>query len=170
MSVGESTTLQELIDRSHPEGVLMLPNYQEFRGPVVIKAPLTVFGNGATIWALRGPVVLVDSANVTLKNLNIEVTGETQPIGSTDNCAVQVSPRYSATLEDIQVCGSIIGVPGEEVIGSIQHQSKSVDSSRARNPNASSLLQHRFHAASDQILLPLGWYRTDCRQGAMIFN
>src|SRR5262245_58218052 len=86
---------------------------REFPGPVVIQRSVTLDGQGATIWALQGPVVTVAADNVVLRNFRIEVTGE----GGDDpeeGCAILVEAPNGLTLENVEVRGSVIGLPEEE--------------------------------------------------------
>jgi hypothetical protein len=87
---------------------------QELPGPIVIKDGLTIDGHGATIWSLRGPVVSVEADGVILRNLRIEVTGD-GPAGDSDaNCALRVKDDHQIILDNVQVRGTVKGLPLEE--------------------------------------------------------
>ncbi len=88
---------------------------REFPGPVEIKNSILIDGQGATIWALKGPVLSILEDGVTLKNLRIEMTGETESGDIEDKCAVLCKKGINKiTLEDVEVRGSVIGLPEEE--------------------------------------------------------
>ena len=52
----------------------LLPH--EFAGPAVLRRRCILDGQGATVWALRGPVLTVEAEGVTIRNLRLEVTAE----------------------------------------------------------------------------------------------
>lgn len=87
---------------------------REFPGPVTIAHPLTLDGQGATIWSLSGPVVSIRADGVALRNLKIEVTGEVEPSAGAGACALWVEPGCSPLLENVEVRGSVIGLAEEE--------------------------------------------------------
>ncbi len=82
----------------------------EYEGPLVIDKPIELDGHNSTIWAAVGPVVVVNSRSVSLKNLRIETTG-----GNADGDA-RVSLCLNAQdtrLEHVEVNGRVKGVPDE---------------------------------------------------------
>lgn len=82
----------------------------EYEGPLVIDRPCLIDGQHSTIWANNGPVVIVDSASVTLKNLRIEVTGSHEKGQS----ALSLKLNYQDTkLENIEINGEAEGLPEE---------------------------------------------------------
>ncbi len=99
---------------STPEGATLRLSRGEHPGPVSITRRLTLDGQGATIWALEGPVVSVLACGVVLRNLTIEVTGETATGESARDCALMISPGLGITLEGVEVSGLVQGLPGEE--------------------------------------------------------
>jgi F-box protein 11 len=108
-------TFQEQLDgtlRGHT--VRLAP--QEYPGPVTITSPLTLDGQNATVWALKGPVVSIYSADVTLRNLRIEVTDNSAASGSEEACAILVQSGRKVRLENVEVRGSVIGLVEEEGI------------------------------------------------------
>lgn len=91
----------------------LLPS--EYTGPIVISRPITIDGHGATLCALEGPVCRIDGEGVVLRNLNIEVTQRSSAIGDTDGgCALEVRGGQNISLENVEVIGSVRGLPGEE--------------------------------------------------------
>jgi len=107
---------QRRLDAS-PAGSNLTLFPREFPGPVVVRRPLTLDGREAVVWAMRGPVVAVDSDGVVLRNLRIEVTGTTQEEGEEDEaaeCALQVRNPGSVRLENVEVRGRVTGLAGEE--------------------------------------------------------
>lgn len=103
-------TLQAQLDNPPPQGLKLLP--QEYAGPFFIKKPILIDGQGATLWALTGPVVHIMTTQVTLKNLNIEVTGEqfTQEIQA---CALCIQRPQQIQFYNVQVRGQMSGLPEE---------------------------------------------------------
>lgn len=106
-------SFQGSIDSLHDGETLELPP-REFPGPVVIKRPVVIEGHGATVWALKGPVVSVESEGVVLRDLRVEVTGEETANTNEEDCAILVSPGKGILLERVQVRGSVIGLEEEE--------------------------------------------------------
>ncbi|NET82961.1 MAG: hypothetical protein F6J94_13805 [Moorea sp. SIO1F2] len=107
-------TLQEKLDSLQDDTRLQLwPPHGEYQGPVVINRPLTIEGEGATIWALTGPVLLINSGGVKLRNLRVEVTGEARG-DSQQQCAILVKSGQNLQLNDVEVRGLVMGLPEEE--------------------------------------------------------
>ena len=73
------------------------PPGKEFQGPLRLQKPVIVRGQGCTVWAERGPVIVIESPGVTLVDLNIEVTGSA-PVGTAGDsvCALR-STSWSST-------------------------------------------------------------------------
>ncbi|HJT77426.1 MAG TPA: serine/threonine-protein kinase, partial [Gemmataceae bacterium] len=107
--------LQNLLDGATDGQPLRLsPANGEFQGPVVIRAPLVLDGQGATIWAERGPVISVLAGGVVLNRLNIEVTANDAAADGEAGCALQVAPGLPITLDHVAVRGSVRGLDAEE--------------------------------------------------------
>jgi len=86
---------------------------REYPGPIVIRRPIVLDGQGSTIWALGGPVIDCQANGIVLRNIRIEITG-TEGQGHEDHCALKVQPGCGITLENVEVRGSVIGIPHEE--------------------------------------------------------
>lgn len=67
-------SLQEKFDKDSSDCFTLSPD--EYEGPLVITHPCTVDGNMSTIWCNQSPVISIQSAGVTIKNLRIELLGE----------------------------------------------------------------------------------------------
>jgi hypothetical protein len=102
--------LQTHLDNPLGPTIKLLP--QEYAGPFVVSQPITLDGQGATLWAFKGPVLQVLSPTLTLKNLNIEVTGESCD-SAEEECAIRVSPKTVVHCENVQVRGQVMGIEGE---------------------------------------------------------
>lgn len=102
--------LQTQLDNPLGAMIKLLP--QEYAGPFVINKPIILDGQGATLWAFKGPVLQIHSPTLTLKNLNIEVTGESFNHAE-EECAIQVSSTTLVHCENVQVRGQVIGIEGE---------------------------------------------------------
>lgn len=108
-------TIQEQID-SLPDGDVLQLFPREFAGPVIVKRRLILEGTGAgaTIWSLRGPVLVVDSDGVILRNVRVEVTGLNEVTQPEEACAILVKPGKGLHPENVEVRGNVIGLPKEE--------------------------------------------------------
>lgn len=105
--VGHMSLIQEEFNRSTGDFILTPGEYE---GPLIVDRPCVIDGQQSTIWANSGPVVVVDSAAVTLRNLRIEVT-DTQKNGQ---AAVSLKLNHPNTkLENIEINGISEGVPEE---------------------------------------------------------
>ena len=104
---------QAELDAVYPGGSLEL-SPQEYPGPLIVRRSLTIEGHNATLWALKGPVLIVEAgANVHLRNLRIEVTGEGMTLTPEEDVAIRVSPGAQVDLDDVEVRGAIEGLPQE---------------------------------------------------------
>ena len=111
----DGAALQKLIDEA-PSGGTVQIGRGEFSGPVVIRRPLTLQGAGGVIWAQAGPVVTIDSANVTLRDVEIEVTSPEDASGEHDDVALLARASTCPALENLRVRGRVIGA-GEDGAG-----------------------------------------------------
>ncbi len=101
------------LDAVHPGGSLEL-SCQEYPGPLIIRRSLTIEGHGATLWALKGPVLIIEAgAQVHLRNLRVEVTGEGMTMTPEEEAAIRVAPGGQVDLDDVEVRGAIEGLPQE---------------------------------------------------------
>ncbi len=87
---------------------LMSPG--EYEGPLTVSRPCVVDGCMSTLWANKGPVLVVDADGVTVKNLRVEVTGELED----EKSGISIKTNYPDTLlENVEVNGSLAGFTGE---------------------------------------------------------
>ena len=101
------------LDAIHPGGSLEL-SCQEYPVPLVVRRSLTIEGHGATLWALKGPVLIIEAgAQVHLRNLRVEVTGEGMTMTPEEEAAIRVAPGGQVDLDDVEVRGAIEGLPQE---------------------------------------------------------
>ena len=108
-------TLQEQLDLQADNNSLTLrPPNCEYPGPIAIDRPIILDGQGATVWALKGPVVSINSDNVILRNLRIEVTGNENSIIPEENCAILVKSFHRVQFDNVEVRGTVMGIPEEE--------------------------------------------------------
>ena len=95
-------------------GVVTLdPPGKEFQGPLVIRRPVTINGQGGTIWAEKGPVLVIESVGVVLSELNVEVTGTEDRLSGEEACAI-LARSTPPTLSRVAVRGLVTGIVGEE--------------------------------------------------------
>lgn len=107
-------TFQQKLNALPDHSTIQLwPPKAEYPGPLIINRPITLDGQGATLWSTVGPVLLIQSQGVSLKNLRIEVTGE-QRSNARDRCAILVKSGINLQFDNIQVRGSVMGLPQEE--------------------------------------------------------
>src|SRR5215217_8338858 len=108
----DRAAFQRELDRLANNGTLpLLP--REYPGPVAIRHSLVLDGQGSTIWALNGPVISCQAAGVTLRNLRLEVTGASDTNRMENNCALKVEHGYTPRLENVEVRGTVMGIPEE---------------------------------------------------------
>jgi stress response protein SCP2 len=101
------SAIQQLFDNNN---IVNLP-IGEFEGPFYIKKPCTVNGNSTTLWAKKGPVLVIDSTGVIIKNLRIEITEQNQ---NPDYFTSLISNASDAKYEGIEIIGNVKGIKGEE--------------------------------------------------------
>ena len=73
----------------------------EYEGPLIIRHSCTVDGHGATIWAKKVAALVIESPNVTIKNLRVERTLKTDDFTAIDVRCDDVR------LESVEVFGDI---------------------------------------------------------------
>ncbi len=82
---------------------------------MTLSKPITIEGQGCSIWADKGPVVVVRSSGVTLKELRIEIPGQgSKALGGREACALLVEGGAGGTFSDVTVMGNVEGLPTEE--------------------------------------------------------
>ena len=109
---GFANSLQQTLAQTPAGGVLTLPR-GEHPGPIVIEKPLVLDGAGAVIWAKNGPVVIVQSVGVTLKNLEIEVTSPDEN-ATNANVALWAAPGMGTQLQNVRTRGEVLGIAAAE--------------------------------------------------------
>lgn len=92
------------------EGATLDLRVGEFRGPVVIRRAITVDGHGAAIWAPSGPVVLVESSGVTLRNMQIEVTADADKAASPGCFSLRVLRGIVVRTHNVKFRGPVEGL------------------------------------------------------------
>jgi hypothetical protein len=105
------SSLQGLIDKQPPQSVLRL-NPGEYQGPITISQPLTLAGKGVTIWSNQGPVVTISSTNVTLENIDIELSSST----NNGYIALRLEETSGIDLRNVGLRGSTQGFQHEDGI------------------------------------------------------
>ena len=82
----------------------------EYEGPLVVSRSCTIDGNGSTLWADAGPVLLVSAPDVVIKNLRVEMVGNSQEKEA--HTAVRTDAP-DTRLENVEVNGDVVGFPDE---------------------------------------------------------
>jgi len=101
---------QELTEARAGETVQIDPERdgREIEGTWTIDRPLTLDGQGATLWSSKGPILnITTSAPVSLLNLNVEVTGEDSVDG--ERLAVRAANNGTLTTSGVRIRGGIEG-------------------------------------------------------------
>ncbi|WP_049962745.1 TerD family protein [Ruminococcus sp. HUN007] len=106
--------IQQLIDSGN--GVVKLPA-GEFRGPFYVSRPCTVEGNGTTLWNSDDNVFIIDSPDVTLKDLRIEMI---DPLSD----GFSVCSRYPFSTENVEIIGPTAGAGDEDTVPDMSKQIK----------------------------------------------
>jgi F-box protein 11 len=107
-------SIQDEFDQLKPGQTLTLnPPRGEFKGPLVIRKAVLIEGQGGTIWSAKGPVLTIASAGVTLRDLNVEITGR-EALEGDGACALKVEPGVAVALENVAVRGNVSGLAREE--------------------------------------------------------
>src|SRR5262245_36217449 len=108
-------SLQDRVDRVRQGETLTLdPPLHEFKGPVILRKPIVIDGQGGTIWAVQGPVVRIESSGVILQNLAIELTSRDATLTGDPACALCIQPGLSVDLDHVSVRGTVVGLASEE--------------------------------------------------------
>jgi hypothetical protein len=107
--------LQTLLDRLGDGETLKLdPPRGEFKGPVVLRKPVVIEGQGGSIWTPTGPVLCVESRGVVLRDLAVEITSRDASLSGDDACAIRIQSATVVDLSQVVVRGTVIGLPDEE--------------------------------------------------------
>lgn len=104
--------IQDMVDGTANAGILSLRS-GEFEGPLRIARPITIEAAGATFWARQGPVLVLESEDVVLRNLRVEVTAPEGADDADERVALKVLVRTRITLDQVVVRGAVQGLPGE---------------------------------------------------------
>lgn len=83
----------------------------EYEGPLRIDRSCVIDGGHSTLWASSGPVLVIESPGVTVRNLRVEIVGT--PPGADIGTALSCSDS-GTVLENVEVKGDVTGVPGED--------------------------------------------------------
>lgn len=100
--------IQSEFDQEH--GDFRLPP-GEYEGPLVIRRSCVFDGGGATLWAQEGPVLTIESAGVTVRNLRVEIAGAALP---DEKSVALMSTAGDTVLKNVEVKGNVVGIPGEQ--------------------------------------------------------
>ncbi len=106
--------IQQLIDSGN--SVVKLPA-GEFRGPFYADRPCTIEGNGTTLWNSDNNVFVIDSPDVKLKDLRIEM------IDPADD-RFSVCSHYPFEAENVEIIGLTAGAGDEDTVPDVQKQIK----------------------------------------------
>jgi hypothetical protein len=104
--------LQELIDQTEEYSTLYLV-FDEYVEQVIITKPITIDGKNSTICSTKGPVITVDSEDVILKNLRIEVISNIEHSSEDHSLALKAN-KVISRFENVIVKGGVKGVVNED--------------------------------------------------------
>jgi parallel beta-helix repeat protein len=111
----KTSEMEQLLSQLRDGDTLRLePPRREVQGPIIIRKPAIIDGQGATIWAPDGPVLQIASPNVVLRNLNLEITNRDAPSDGEKSCALVVQPDLTVALDNVAVRGNVLGLEQEE--------------------------------------------------------
>ncbi len=102
--------VQQRLDKCDFFDLIELP-IGEFEGPFVVRKPCTIVGSTTTLWAKKGPVLTIESNDVKLMNLQIEVTESSDK--ASESLAV-ASKGENHKFEEVEIVGGVQGVADEE--------------------------------------------------------
>jgi len=101
--------IQQIMNSADSTKVTRLP-LGEYEGPFTISKPCILVGNATTLWAKKGPVLIIKSNGVTINDLRIEIT-ESPNVESDFTC---ISTSNTDTIyNNIEIIGNIDGILGE---------------------------------------------------------
>ncbi len=105
---------QEQINRTEKYGTLRL-EFNEYDGLVIISNPITIEGNNSIVCSKKGPVIIIDSEDVTIKDLSIEVTERIEDqLSQKDDTLALLAKKQVAKLDNIMVKGNVKGIINED--------------------------------------------------------
>lgn len=105
-------SLQDKINCLSEYDTLVL-EFDEYFEKIEIKKPVTIDGGGGTICFTSGPVVSIDSKDVKLRNINLEVTSRVDKNDKESALALKVKENIRVKLDKVIVKGDVTGVVSE---------------------------------------------------------
>ena len=99
------SSVQTQFDSSGIEDIVLAPG--EYEGPLVISRSCVFDGAHSTLWSSKGPVLLIEAPNVTIKNLRVEVTGNN---GDEELSTAIKTVCTDTVFENVSVNGYVDGV------------------------------------------------------------
>lgn len=109
------TDIQKLLDSD--SDVVILPS-GEFKGAFTINRPCTVEGSNTTLWNDSDTVLTVNSENVILKNIHVEL------VAVRENCFSVLTNFNDTVYENIEIYGPVRGFGNEDSVPEICRQIK----------------------------------------------
>lgn len=102
--------IQEQLNRSQRGDVVLLPS-GEFQGPFIVANPCTIEGKNTTLWTKSGPALIIESKDVIVKDLRIEVT---KPPTLPDDFICLTSKSRDSQFYSVEIIGDVRGIAKEE--------------------------------------------------------
>jgi F-box protein 11 len=110
-----SKDLQNLLNQlKDGEPLKLEPPRGEFAGPIVLRKPVLIDGQGGSIHAKTGPILQIESRGVVLRDLCVEITSSDPNLTGEGACALKIQPGLAVDLNNIIVHGAVIGLSQEE--------------------------------------------------------
>lgn len=103
-------SIQDELDAINPGGSLNLTQ-GEYQGPLRVTKPCKIEGKNCVIWAQSGPIVEILSKGVTLKDIQLEITGNENEL---DSIALLVHKEMNPFIDNVSIVGKVVGIPKEE--------------------------------------------------------
>ncbi len=109
------TNIQKLLD-SDQDVVILPPG--EYKGAFSVSRPCTIEGSNTTLWNDNDTVLTINSENVVLKNIHVEL------VASHENCFSVSTEHKDTVYENIEIYGPVHGFGYEDSVPEISRQIK----------------------------------------------
>ena len=106
----DSKVIQQLLDNPDNTGRVELPK-GEVEGKFIVRKSCKINGNGSLLWSNSGPVLVVDTENVQIDNLKIELTNSNLP---PEQYISVFCNNEDTVFTNVEVNGAILGIKDEE--------------------------------------------------------
>jgi ribosomal protein L21E len=109
---GGKLEIQKQIDATEEYGHISI-EFNEYVEQIVIDKPITITGNDSTICSASGPVISINSSNVKISRLRVEITSD-EIQNDESGLALRISENVKVELENVVVKGNVSGIVFED--------------------------------------------------------